>query len=388
MHVAIIGAGIAGAGAALALNKAGFDVSVHEAHPRTTDDIGAFLTLADNGMLALGQIGAAETVSATGFALTRMRVTDDEGTEVVETALGGHDDPRTRYRCLRRTELCAALRTEMDRHEIPVQHGKRLVALTDHTDRVVARFDDGTGVVADLLIGADGLNSATRTLIDPDSTPRRYAGRRVHYGYSDRARPPHEPGRIEMVRGSTTAFGYAVSPRGHTYWFARVPGRELSPEQIATTSSAGLRDELLSTLEPDTTPTADIVAATDQILVTNAHDLPEGTPWRQGNVLLIGDAAHAASPATGQGASMALEDAIVLAKALRDSSSTNTALDAYELLRRPRVERNITASARMTSATPPSRTARTDDVGRAPVRNPDRHDELVRHLDWTTPLAL
>lgn len=350
MHVAIIGAGIAGAGAALALNRAGIDVSVHEAHPRTTDDIGAFLTLADNGMLALGQLGAAETVSATGFALTRMRIIDASGTEVVEMALRGHEDRLTRYRCLRRAELCAALHDEMDRHEIPVQHGHRLVQLTDHTGRVTAHFRDGTSVTADLLLGADGLNSTTRTLTAPDGAPRRYAGQRVYYGYSDRANPPHQTGRIEMVRGSSTAFGYAVSPRGRTYWFARVPGEELPPEEIATTSSVRLREELMPALEVDTTPTADIVAATDQILVTNAHDLAEGTPWRRGNTLLIGDAAHAASPATGQGASTALEDAVVLAEALRDSSDVDTALNTYEQLRRPRVDHNITTSARMTSS--------------------------------------
>lgn len=394
MHVVIVGAGIAGTCAALALHKAGFKVSVHEAHPQTGDDIGAFLTLADNGMLALGQVGAAETVSVAGFALTRMRVTDEEETELLEVPLGGHEDPLTRYRCLRRAELCAALRSEVLRRGIPVVHGKQLISVTDEAGRVTARFRDGSSVTADLLIGADGLNSTARTLIAPTAGPKRYAGQRVHYGYSDRATPPNRPGRIEMVRGSTAAFGYAVSPRGRTYWFARVPGPELSAKETATTTtSARLRDELLAVLEPDTTPTAEIVAATDRILVTNAHDLPEGSPWRSGRTLLVGDAAHAASPATGQGASMALEDAVVLAKALRDTGSLDVALDTYERLRRPRVERNIANSARMTTADSPNRAqrARTNDgLRRRQTGGPDPHqgEEIARQLDWDTPLEL
>ncbi|WP_367115163.1 FAD-dependent oxidoreductase [Actinophytocola sp.] len=85
------------------------------------------------------------------------------------------------------------------------------------------------------------------------------------------------------------------------------------------------------------------------MMVTNANDLPDVSRWHTDRVLIIGDAAHAASPATGQGASMALEDTVVLAKAFRDTGAVAEALAAYERLRRPRVEANIATSARLTT---------------------------------------
>lgn len=192
-----------------------------------------------------------------------------------------------------------------------------------------------------------------------------------------------------MVRGGAAAFGYAVSPAGETHWFARVPGEELTGETRAGTTSAQWRDRLVALLAPDATPAADIVRATgDRLMVTNAHDLSPGTRWHAGPMVLTGDAAHAASPATGQGASMALEDAVVLGKALRDRATIDAALDTYERLRRPRVEHNIDHSARMSAARSPDDLGRAVSGGAAEDRSPlpGRDAGLASWLDWQTPL--
>lgn len=360
MGILIVGGGIAGTASALALHKAGFDVTVCEAHPDSGADIGAFLTLADNGMRALAQFDAAEAVAAAGFPLTSMSVIAADGTEITTVPLGGHDDPLTHYRCLRRAELAAVLRAEAERRGIPIVHGARFESLTP--DGAV-RFADGTARNADLVIGADGLNSALRPLVDPGSSGPRYAGQHVFYGYTTKADPPTTPERITMIRGSASAFGYCVSPAGETYWFARVT----EPAARNGTPTPGqCRDQLVPLLRADDTPAADIVAATgEQLMVTSAWDLVPGGAWHTDRVLLVGDAAHAASPATGQGASMALEDAVVLAKALRD---TDDAFAVYERLRRPRVEHNIVVSAAATAGRPGvrgprSRASHVDDEG-------------------------
>jgi 2-polyprenyl-6-methoxyphenol hydroxylase-like FAD-dependent oxidoreductase len=373
--ILIIGGGIAGTATALAAHKAGIDVTVYEAHPDTGADIGAFLTLATNGMLALAQLDAAEAVAQVGFPLTAMRVTAHNGDVLAVTPIGEQDDPVKHYRCIGRAELGAALRAEATRRGIEIVHGKRLTGVDDRA----VTFADGSTATGDLIIGADGLNSTVRSLFAPTSS--RYAGQRVFYGYTSDAKPDHEPQRIEMLRGSGTAFGYAVSPEGETNWFCRVPDPELSAEEIVAGSPAQWREALLPLVRPDATPAADIIAATtDRLMVTNASDLPEGMPWRSGRMLLVGDAAHAAAPATGQGASMAIEDAVILGKALRDLGVTAEALDAYEALRRPRVEQNINTSARFTAArtgtTPPSR-------GPAPFDQ----EELKAQLDWSRPTA-
>ncbi|NLU75355.1 NAD(P)-binding protein [Streptomyces sp. HNM0575] len=399
MRILIIGGGIAGTAAALALNKAGIDVGVHEAHPDSGADIGAFLTLASNGMLALAQFGAAEAVARAGFELTAMRLTGDKGSVVSTVPLGETGDPLRRFRCLRRAELGAVLREEAAARGIPVRYGERFVWATEDEEGVTARFADGSTARGDLLLGADGIHSVVRPLTDPEAEGPRYAGQRVFYGYTTEAAPPNAPGRIEMLRGSSSAMGYAVSPAGETYWFARVSAEELTDAEIADTTPAQWREQLLPLLRPDATPAADIVEATgSRLMVTNARDLSTVTRWRTERILLIGDAAHAASPATGQGASMALEDAVVLAKSLRDAPDTPSALERYERLRRPRVERNIVNSARLTPRRAPNRMQRTLENYRARWKSRNgaagpgsssaspADEELAAQLDWNTPL--
>lgn len=406
MRILIIGGGIAGSATALALHKAGFEIAVYEAHPDSGADIGAFLTLASNGMRALAQFDAARAVaeSGTGFPLTGMQIIDAAGAQIADVPLGEYENPLAAFRCLRRADLGAALQAEVRDRGIPIRQGSRLEALTeDKTDageaRVSARFADGHFAIGDLVVGADGLNSTTRSLIDPAATAPRYAGQRVFYGYTTEATPPSRPARITMIRSDTAAFGYAVSPAGETYWFARVASPAVTAEEIAGTTPQQWRDRLVPILRRDSTPAADIVAATsEQLMVTNAWDLPPGMAWRTGGVLLLGDAAHAASPATGQGASMALEDAVVLAKALRDAPDTATALAAYERLRRPRVERNITVSAQLTAGRTPSPAAGPPSAPPAGTvgsgaTQADRaaarvDDEVLQLLDWDTPLPI
>ncbi|WP_329296298.1 NAD(P)/FAD-dependent oxidoreductase [Streptomyces pseudovenezuelae] len=374
-RVLVIGGGIAGTATALALHKAGFEAVVHEAHPDSAEDIGAFLTLASNGMRALAQLDASAAVTAIGFPLTSLRLLDDTGTEQAHAPMGAVSDPLLHYRCLRRGDLNAALQAEAGRRGVTVRHGARLVSVEEGPDQVTALFADGTTATGDLLIGADGLNSAVRRSVSPGTRPC-HAGQYVFYGYTRTASPPGADACITMVRGSGAAFGYAVSPDGETYWFARVSGDPLPAEELAQGTPARWRDLLLPLLRKDATPAAELVAATgEELLVTNATEIPTGTPWRSGRILLIGDAAHAASPATGQGASMALEDAVVLAKSLRDAPDPDAALTLYETLRRPRVEHNITVSGNISRGTPtPSAAARPSD------------EDLARLLEWDANL--
>ncbi|WP_037680089.1 FAD-dependent monooxygenase [Streptomyces griseus] len=376
-RILVIGGGTAGTAAGLALRKAGFEVTVHEAHPTAAEDIGAFLTLASNGMRALAQIDASAAVTATGFELTALSVLDGTGAELANRPLAGADDPLLRYRCLRRGELNAALQAEAVRRGVDVRHGARLVSVEAGPDAVTAHFTDGGTATGDLLVGADGLNSAVRHSFAPDTRPA-YAGERVFYGYTTEAPVTEGTGRITLIRGSAAAFGYAVSPTGETYWFARVTGEPLPPGDLADDTPDRWRELLLPLLRRDATPAAGIVAATtDSIMVTHATEMPPGASWRTARTLIIGDAAHAASPATGQGASMALEDAVVLAKALRDAPNIDKALTAYESLRRSRVEHNIAVSGQI------SRRA-DSPAGPAVATPPPTEDELLRHLAWDT----
>ncbi|MEU4872434.1 FAD-dependent oxidoreductase [Streptomyces sp. NPDC021608] len=386
-RVLVVGGGIAGTAAALALRKAGLEVAVYEAHPDRAEDLGAFLTLASNGLRALAQIDACEAVASVGFPLTSMRVVDATGAEAARAPLGEAADPLLRYRCLRRGELNATLQAEAARRGITIVHGARLVSVEQEPDgtgapgTVTARFADGRVATGDLLLGADGLNSTVRRLTAPGARPR-HAGQHVFYGCTADApvSDVDETACVTMTRGSTAAFGHMTSPEGETFWFARVGAdAPLTADEIAHAGPGHWRDLLVPLLRADRTAAADVVAATkDPVLVTNATEVPNGTPWRLGRTLLIGDAAHAASPATGQGASMALEDAVILAKCLRDVPGLASALARYEELRRPRVEHNTTVSGTISRGvhTPGPRPS----GGPPPARPGD--DELLGLLEW------
>ncbi|MEV7285009.1 NAD(P)/FAD-dependent oxidoreductase [Streptomyces sp. NPDC093252] len=382
-RILVIGGGIAGTASALALRKAGFEVAVYEAHPDGVEDIGAFLTLASNGMRALAAIDATAAVTAIGFPLTSIRLLDASGAEAAHAPMGEAAVPELNFRCLRRGDLNAALRAEAARRGVPVRHGARLVGVEDGPDGVTARFADGSADTGDLLLGADGLNSTVRALIAPGVRPR-YAGQRVFYGRTTDAAPIGASDCITMVRGSAAAFGCAVSPEGESFWFARIADEPLTAGEIALGTAGRWRDLLVPLLRADDGPGADIVAATGaRLMVTNAMELPLGMDWRSGRVLLLGDAAHAASPATGQGASMALEDAVVLAKALRDLPGTASALDRYETLRRERVEHNITTSGAISRGT----FAPSDSAGRPAGKTRPGEDGLAELLRWESGIG-
>ena len=366
MEVVVVGGGVAGAAAALALERAGIGVRVFEARSGA-QGAGAFLVVAGNGMRAVRELGVE---LASGFPLRSARFCNGDGDELGVSALDGH-------RCVRWDELCTELRAQVRRRGVPVEHGARFVSAEQDGDEVVARFADGRTARGDLLIGADGVHSAVRGQLDP--VPERYAGQQVFFGYSGPVDVPHVAGRIEMIRGSAGNFGWTMAPEGRAYWFARIPGPPADPGE----SEVDRKERLLAALRPDATPAADLVSATEDVLAVNARDLLPQPRWRDGRVLLVGDAAHAASPATGQGASMAFEDAVFLAKSLRDHGN----LDVYERFRRARTERNALRSAQMTTAVSAEFAERPDEVDRLSARHTDApDDDPAALLPWNDPL--
>lgn len=167
MKALIIGGGIAGPAAAMALQRAGVDATVHEAHAGGTENVGVFLTLGSNGIDALRAIEADTAVGAAGF--------ETPGIDMVSTtgkALGrvrtSRPDGEITSRTLKRADLYRGLRDEALRRGIRIEHGKRLVEAQDTGDGVRAVFADGSEEYGDLLIGCDGLHSTVRG----SSTPR------------------------------------------------------------------------------------------------------------------------------------------------------------------------------------------------------------------------
>ena len=349
----IVGGGVAGPVAAMALQRAGIDPVVYEAYPGGADDAGAFLTFASNGLDALRAIDAHNLVMDKGFPTPRMEIQSGTGKHLGVVPNGGTLSDGTVSQTPKRADLYRTLRDEALRHGARVEYGKRLVDAEITPDGGVAvRFEDGTEAEGDLLIGADGIHSRTRRIIDPAAPGARYIPVLNIGGYASNIRVPADPGTFRMIFGKRAFFGYAVHPSGEIWWFANPPrSDEPSKTELASISTEQWRKMLTDLFAEDDTPAVDIIRATPGELSGWAtHDLPAVPKWHRGTMIVIGDAAHATAPSSGQGASMAIEDAVVLARCLRDLPDTHEAFVAYEKLRRGRVERIVAHGARTSNS--------------------------------------
>lgn len=352
-HAIIIGGGIAGPVTGIALRRAGITSVVYEAHPeRGGLELGGWLTVAVNGLDALRTLDLHGPVMAAGFASERIQFLSGTGKPLGEVPLGGTLADGTVTHTLRRADLIEALYARARACGVGFAHGKRLVAAEVAADgQVVARFEDGSEARGDVLIGADGVWSRVRRIVDPGAPAPRYAGMGNVGGFTPAGVVDLVPGSCTMIFGKRCFFGVAVHPSGELWWFANPPrAREVDRRELAATDTAQWRDRIAALLDCDRTPAAAIVRATvGPIVAANQYDMPSVPTWRRGPMVVIGDAAHATAPSAGQGASMAIEDAVVLARCLRDVSGVPAALGVFESLRRARVERVVAYGARMGS---------------------------------------
>jgi 2-polyprenyl-6-methoxyphenol hydroxylase-like FAD-dependent oxidoreductase len=338
--VLIIGGGIAGPVTAIALHKAGIDSVVYEAYGHGSDGVGAFLTVAVNGLEALRVLDLHEVVGRLGMATPRMRIRSGTGKMLAEFA-----NPS---RTVKRADLYQALRDEAVRRGITFEYGKRLTDAAVTHGGVVARFADGGTAEGDLLIGADGLRSRTRQIIDAKAPAAQHVGLLNTGGYAYGLNLSDEKGMCHFVFGKRCFFGYMPHPNGEVWWFANPPSkREPTPGELAAITQAQWRTRLMDLFKDDSGPMLDIIRATPDIISGwNTYDFPRVPVWRNDRMVIIGDAAHATSPSSGQGASQAIEDAVVLAKCLRDIADPGEAFAAYEKLRRERVEKVVAQGRR------------------------------------------
>src|SRR3712207_6469932 len=347
----IIGGGIAGPVTAMALQRAGIDPVVCEAYDTSAGlDAGAFLTVAVNGLDALHTLDAHEPVLDAGFPTRKIEFFSGTGKRLGEVPIGGTLPDGTGTHTIKRADLYRVLHDQAIRRGIRIEHGTRLVdAEVTPAGGVVARFEDGTRAAGDLLIGADGIHSRTRRIIDPAAPEPRYTGLGNIGGFTRDASVNTKPGIYVMVWGKRAFFGYTVSPSGEIWWFANPPSaKELPRAELVATEE--WKQRLIGLFADDATPAVEIIEATTGELVgTNQYDMPSVPTWHRVPMVIAGDAAHATSPASGQGASMAIEDAVVLAKCLRDLPDIQQAFVAYEQLRRERVERVVAQGARSSS---------------------------------------
>ena len=308
----IIGGGIAGPATAMALQRVGIDAVVYEAHPPVAEDVGSYFTITTNGIYALRALGLDDIAVEIGFPARQTVLLNDRGQRLAAVPFGRALPDGTVSQTIKRTRLSRALVDEAIRRGVTVEFGKRLIdASTTANGGVTARFEDGSEAAGDLLVGADGVHSVIRRLIDPDAPAPRYVGLVNFGGYTAGVQVPGEPESWHMIFGRRAFFGYQVDPRGGVVWFANVPRERVSAAELAATSIATWQEHLAELFADDRGPAVELIRhGKIELAADNTHDLPRVQRWHAGAMVILGDAAHAPSPSSGQGASMAIEDAV------------------------------------------------------------------------------
>lgn len=351
----VIGAGVAGCATAIALHKAGIQATVLERRPDPVDPAGIMLTLATNGIDALRAIDADQRVVELGFATPEIGLRTHTGKRLGANRTGGVLPDGTLSQTLRRADLTAALRTEATSRGIPIVYGARLKQVEEHADGIRAILDDGTTYEGDFLVGADGVHSVVRNQIDARAPKPTYTGLITTGGYATGVHVGTTVGTYEMIFGKRGFCGYAAAPDDTVWWFVNVPHpREPTPGELRSVQTSVWRDRLAALFSDDAGPALDFIAATEDFpAMKSVHTLPHLPRWHTDRMTVLGDAAHAPSPTSGQGASLSIEDAVVLAQCLRAEGTLRAAFTRFEAIRRPRVEKIIKAASRINNAKAP-----------------------------------
>lgn len=334
----IIGSGIAGPVTALALRKAGIEPTVFEAYPATADGVGGQLTLAPNGLEALRIVGADSVVRAVGQPIDRTVIADGSG-RLIGRFAGLRDLPPSQ--AFWRSELQGSLHRHAVLEGVDIAYGKRLVGVEESARGITARFADGSAATGDVLVGADGIHSTVRTLIDPNA-PEPANVPLLNFGAAADVAVPAEPDAMYFVFGRHAFLGYWIQPDGRTSWFSNLP--HPAPMTIAKARQQPAAQWLrqLREVYRDDSPGSEILRHTrpEELSVFGSMEIMPAVPhWHRSRMVLVGDAVHAPSSSSGQGASLAIESAVQLARCLRDLPDLPSAFGAYESLRRSRVQK-------------------------------------------------
>jgi 2-polyprenyl-6-methoxyphenol hydroxylase-like FAD-dependent oxidoreductase len=355
----IVGAGIGGLAAGVALQRAGWRVRIHEraASPR---ELGFALLLAPNAMAALDELGVAAPIRAAGIAGTRFAICDEDG-RVMRT-FGAPPGGR----------LVLALRPVIHGALLDAAGAANLVLSSDVAeaaatgDRARVRLTGGGSDEADVVIGADGVGSIVRRQLHPAEPPPSpsafVAVRGVARGVA------HQLGELAGIAylGDGVEAAVARASEDAVYWYMSLLAADFSGEMQDPRAIAEQRTERF---DPRFRA---IVEATEEADM-RFDRLMQRAPlerWGSGRITLLGDAAHPMLPHTGQGAAQAIEDAVALGLALRDAPDADRALREYERVRSLRTRRVVAMGPRIaytsTTRNPVRKTLRSAVIRYAP----------------------
>ncbi len=336
----IVGGGIAGLSTAIALSRIGVRCEVVE---RVGLPLGASLGISGRAAEALDELGVYDECFATS------RPFDIESKALYQWDAAGRllspgpqrvgwPGAKTGLGVYRPVFL-EVLATEAQRLGAKLSIGVTVRDLEDKSDGTWANFSDGSASRYDLVVGADGLNSATRAMVFPEAPPPAYTGQ-----LSIRWMAPGPPIDGEgWYHGSVGRVGFYYVPQGLIYVACVIAAPE--PKRLSAPEVFELFSRLLDSYSAEPMVELRRRLTTESQLICNSYYwtlVPE--TWHRGRTLLIGDAAHATTSHMGMGGGMALEDSVVLAQCIASAPSLDDAFSSFMARRFDRVRTVVNAS--------------------------------------------
>jgi salicylate hydroxylase len=340
LKIAVIGAGIGGLSAAVALRRAGFDVTVHEQAPALTE-IGGGINIGPNAARILMRLGfgdALDRVAVRPLSTRQRRWQDGRSLQsaplnpLCETLYGAP------YLMIHRADLLSIIASGFPPERIHL--GQRAVSLTDRGDGAEIRFDGDARVVADLVIGADGIHSTVRSALLGAEAPR-FAGCVAYRGLVPAERVADlglEVGLVSWLGPGAHFVHYFVAGGRLVNFVGWTEHDSWNREDWTDRATIG---RALAAFEGWHPQVRRIIGAADTCFVWALFDREPLPRWSFGRITLLGDACHPMYPFMAQGAAQAIEDGAVLTACLAAGGADDPAeiLRRYERLRLPRVSR-------------------------------------------------
>ena len=340
MKAIVVGAGIGGLAAAVALRRAGVEAVVFE-RAAELKEIGAGISLWPNAMRALRRLVLYDAVRSVGKEEIEATIRTSGGEVLSRIPAVAVERRFGATFVLTRPDLLAALLRALEEHGEPVRLGAECTGFRQDSSGVAATFADGQEERADFLVGADGLRSGVRARLLGDNPPR-YAGFTAWRCLVDLGEELEDGASEWWGRGHI--FGLASLGGGRFYWYAT----KNAPEGQGD-APGGRKAELLGRFGSWAEPVPSVIRAAQEAHILR-HDIYDRGPaerWVMGRVALLGDAAHAMTPNLGQGACQAIEDAVVLAECVRAERHVEGALRLYEGRRKGQADLVARRSRRM-----------------------------------------
>jgi 2-polyprenyl-6-methoxyphenol hydroxylase-like FAD-dependent oxidoreductase len=322
-RVLIVGGGLSGTSAALALQREGIDVEIIEREP-VWGATGTGITLMSPAMRALNQLGVLEKCLAHGAGCSVMQLFDAEGNLLHSLEIQGLLEDFPAVGGMMRPVLHRILADAASEKGVSVRTATTVVSLDQTDDAVHVELSDGSKESYDLVLAADGLRSQTREMVWGEDAPKPTAlGQVVWRALLER--PASVTGEYQFYGpGIKTGFTPISDDRMYQFLVQPFDSDLPAPEE----RPAKMR-ELLQVFGGVVAEVRDQITDPDKVDVRKLYWLVMPRPWYRGRVLLIGDAAHSTTPQLAMGGAIALEDGIVLGELLASESDLPTALEKF-----------------------------------------------------------